>query len=133
MNTLAEDLANYEVLQVKISWKTYSVKHSECLRHVKKFVTCTLLCSSFTHLKPLSGSQNQIVPCGPLFFTFSTSVFANSIVLGGTKLLKLLVGSGNPWSCTIASVQLKYFKIDIDIFQYISANEFYHVRLSLTG
>ena len=30
MNTLAEEnLANCEILQVKISWKTYSVKHSE--------------------------------------------------------------------------------------------------------
>ena len=33
MNILAkENLANCEVLQVKISWKTYSVKHSERLR-----------------------------------------------------------------------------------------------------
>ena len=51
---------------------------------------------------PISRSQNQIwsssylAPRGPLFFTFSTSVFADSITLGGTKLLKLLVGSGNP-------------------------------------
>ena len=61
---------------------------------------------------------------GPLFFTFSTSVFADSIALGGTKLLKLLVGSGNPWSCTIAGVRLKYLKIDIDLFQQISQMNF---------
>ena len=55
----------------------------------------------------------------PFVLHLSTSVFANSIALGGTKLLKLLVGSGNPWSCTIAGVRLKYFKIDI--LQYNSA------------
>ena len=75
----------------------------------------------------------DLAPCGPVFFTFSTSVFANSIALGSTKLFKLLVGSGNPWSCTIAGVRLKYFKIDIDIFQHNSANKFYHVTLPLTG
>ena len=66
MNTLAEEnLANWEILQVKISRKTYSVKHSECLfTPHDKFVTwpcCDArLCSLFTHLKPLNGSQNQI-------------------------------------------------------------------------
>ena len=53
-----------------------------------------------------------------------------NLSMGGTKLLQLLVGPGNPWSCTIAGVRLKYFKIDNT--QYNSANEFYHVRLSLT-
>ena len=46
----------------------------------------------------------DLVPRGPLFFTFSTSVFDNSIALGGTKLLKRLVGLGNSWSCTIMGV-----------------------------
>ena len=75
----------------------------------------------------------DLAPHGPLFFTFSTSIVADSIALGGTKLFKLLVGSGNPWSCTITGIWLKYFKIDIDVFQHNSANEFYHVGLSLTG
>ena len=36
VNILAEkNLANYEILQVKISRKTYSIKHSEHLRHAK--------------------------------------------------------------------------------------------------
>ena len=41
-----------------------------------------------------------------------------------------LVGSTNPLSCTVAGSQLKYFKIDIGIFQIIAQiNKFYHVWL----
>ena len=65
MNTfMKENLVNCEILQVKISRKTYSIKHSERLHHATNLwcePCCdAMLCSSFTHLKPLSGSQNQI-------------------------------------------------------------------------
>ena len=58
-----------------------------------------MLYSSFTHLKPLSRTAGvkikygaDLAPRGPLFFIFSTSVFANLIALGGTNLLKLATG-----------------------------------------
>ena len=65
ISTLVEEnLANCEILQVKISRKTYSVKHSEHLHHTtnlwRKPCCDARLCSSFTNLKPLTGSQNQI-------------------------------------------------------------------------
>ena len=61
MNTLTEEnLANCKILQVKISRKTYSVKRSKRLRHATNFSREAMLCSSFIHLKPLSGSQNQM-------------------------------------------------------------------------
>ena len=112
INTLVEEnLVNCEILQVKIFRKTYSIKHSERLRHMTNLwhEPCWTLCSAarlptwnlWAGVKIKYGAD--LAPHGPLFFTFSTSVFADSIALGGTKLLKLLVGSGSPWSYTITA------------------------------
>ena len=107
INTLAEEnLANCKILQAKISWKTYSVKHNE--RYATRQIcdashrsyglrNCEICCDAMHALQlfyPPETSEresksNIMVPRGPLFFTFLTSAFPDSVALGGTKLLKL--------------------------------------------
>ena len=135
MNTLAEEnLANCEILQVKISRKTYSIKHSERLHHATNLwhePCCdAMLCSSFTHLKPLSESQNQIWCWSSASWCFVLHLFNLSICqfhcLGWHKITQttgrlrqsmVLYNRG----CT---VEVLYFKINIDVFQHNSTMNF---------
>ena len=102
------------------------------LSEIMKGSCNAMLCGSFTHLIPPSGSQNKygadLVPHGGLFFTFTTSAFAISIAFSSTILLKQLLGSGSSSSC-ITGARLKYFKIDIGVFQYQCNQNFCYMRL----
>ena len=102
INTLGEEnLANCEVLQVKISRKTYSVKHSERLYichaiNLWRKISCdAMLSSSFTHLKPLSRSQNQIWCWSSASWSFVRHLFNLSICrfncLGWHKIIIIII------------------------------------------
>ena len=140
MNTLAEEnMANCEIFQVKISRKTYSVKHSKCLRHVINLwhePCCdAMLCSSFTHVKPLSGSQNQIWCWPSASWSFILHLFNLSICRfnypGWHKITQTTGKFRQSLRGLVQSLVYGWstFKSTLTYSNIIAQMKFYHVRL----